>query len=144
MANDNLSKRTENLKSNLKSKNEVIVKLWLEDSFNCQDFLGQFVFFLIDIFERGVNDSRDFKREDSITKYYTKVLKDRSQFESSYIKQENYILDYEAWFYPSSFTNAVELSREDIKKNDRADPITEQVETLIKYNIIKIANAKII
>ena len=116
----------------------------MEDSFKCQDFLGQFEFFLIDIFEKGVKDGREFKREDSVTPYYTKVLKDRSQFESSYTKQENYILDYEAWFYPSSFTNAVELTREDIKKSDRSDPITELVETIIRYNIINTANRKIL
>ena len=121
------------MKANLKSKNEVIVKLWLEDSYKCQDFLGQFEFYLIDIFEKGVKDIREFKRDDQTIPYYTRVLKDSSQFESSYTKQENYVLDYEAWFYPSSFTNAVELTREDIaRKSDRGNPINEMVEKIIK------------
>ncbi len=130
---ESLEKRTNVIKSNLKLKNEVIVKLWLEDSYKCQDFLGQFQFYLIDIFERGLKDIREFKRDDKVIPYYTRVLIDKSQFESSYTKQENYILDYEAWFYPSSFTNAVELCRDDIKKSNRGDPINELVEKIIGY-----------
>ena len=84
-----MEKRRNVIKGNLKSKNDVIVKLWLEDSFGCQDFLGQFEFFLIDIFEKGVNDLREFKRDDQIIPYYTRVLKDLSQFESSYTKPQN-------------------------------------------------------
>ena len=116
----------------MKSKNEVCVKLWLEDSYRCQDFLGQFEFYLIDIFEKGVKDVREFKRDDKIIPYYTRVLKDQSQFESSYTKQENFILDYEVWLYPSSFTNAVELTRDNIKKSDRVNPINEQVKKIIR------------
>lgn len=130
---ESLDKRTKCIQANLKLKNDVIVKLWLEDSFKCQDFLGQFTFYLIDIFEKGVKDIREFKRDDQVIPYYTRVLKDRSQFESSYTKQENFILDYEVWFYPSSFTNAVELTREDIaKKSDKGNPINEQVDKIMK------------
>jgi len=116
----------------LKSKNDVCVKLWVEDSYRCQDFLGQFEFYLIDIFEKGIKDMREFKRDESIIPYYTRVLKDRSQFESSYTKQENFVLDYEAWFYPSSFTNAVELTQDLIKKSQKVNPINLQVESIIK------------
>jgi hypothetical protein len=135
--NDILKKNQEERKNvimkNLKTKNTILMNLWLEDNYGCKDFLGQFEIFLIDIFEKGKNQERKYKRDENDFFYYvTRVLVDKSQFDSSYTKQENFILDYEAWFYPSSFTNAVEITKDELKKMNKSNPINETVEKFIK------------
>lgn len=127
-----IEKRLADIVSHLKTKNEISVKLWIEDSFKCLDYIGKFEINMTDIFEKGKLMERKYKSNDnSEIIYKTKVFSGEDIFEASY-EVQGARLKYDLWFYPEAYTKNIELPKEGIKKRFKENPIIEKATESLK------------
>ena len=104
------------------NEGEIIVSLWIEDSYTCFDYIGKLNIELKNIFEKGKISEKKFVRDDSSEVIYMpKVYKVEGLGEQIDVNDnKNEIsLTYDIWFYPDTFTKDVYIIKEDqINKNN--------------------------